>query len=314
MSTIKRRDFLKTGLMAGGAVLLTRQLAGSASTMMRPMPYKPPSAGEMPDIVTISGADPEKGMSSVLEPLGGIGQFVRQGQTVGLLVNSPWKNPGYFTNPDVALSLANLCLKAGAKEIICFREPSQAYWERGLLYDKYKSVIQRFRYGSEHVETEIPNGIYLKKANVLKELKEVDVFISVPVAKHHAGVIFSGNLKGMMGASSSETNRNMHSPEGDYTYDKHEYLAQCIADLNLVRKPDLCIMDATECGINNGPSGPGETVRPGKIIAGKDPVAIDIYAAGLIGLFPDDILTVRFAAKHGWGELDPDKVKLLELK
>ena len=50
------------------------------------------------------------------------------------------------------------------------------------------------------------------------------MFISIPVAKHHAGVIFSGNLKGMMGASSDDTNRNMHSPEGDYTYDKEEYL------------------------------------------------------------------------------------------
>jgi uncharacterized protein (DUF362 family) len=249
----------------------------------------------------------------LLEPLGGIGKFVRAGQTVGLLVNSPWKNPGYYTKPDVVLSLANLCLQAGAKEIVCFSDASQAYWERGLLYDKYKSVIQRFRYGSDHVEVEIPAGISLKKADVLKELKEVDVFISIPVAKHHAGVIFSGNLKGMMGASSSDTNRNMHSPEGDYTYDKHEYLAQCIADLNLVRKPDLCIMDAIECAINNGPAGPGETVKPGKILAGKDPVAMDVYAASLIGFYPDDIMTVRFASEHGLGEIDPLKVKLLEL-
>jgi uncharacterized protein (DUF362 family) len=310
---IKRRDFLKTGLMAGGAVLLSKQIAGSGFSMMQPMPYKQPLAGEIPDIVTISGGDPEGNMSRLLEPLGGISQFVRSGQTVGLLVNSPWKNPGYYTTPDVVLSLANLCLLAGAKEIICFAPASQAYWERGQLFEKYKSVIQHFRYGSDHVEVEIPKGVCLKKANILKELKEVDVFISIPVAKHHAGVIYSGNLKGMMGASSDGTNRNMHSPEGDYTYDKHEYLAQCIADLNLIRKPDLCIVDATECAINNGPAGPGGTVKPNKIIAGKDPVALDVYAASLIGFYPDDILTVKFAGKHGLGEIDPEKVSLLEL-
>ena len=313
MNKIKRRDFLRTGLMAGGAVLLSRQLAGSGFSTVTPMPYKPPPAGEMPDIVTISGADPEKNMTGLLEPLGGISQFVRSGQTVGLLVNSPWKNPGYYTKPDVVLSLANLCLQAGAKEIICFAHASQAYWERGLLFEKYESVIQRFRYGSDQVEVEIPNGIMLKKAKVFKELIEADVFISIPVAKHHAGVVYSGNLKGMMGASSDNTNRNMHSPEGDYTYDKHEYLAQCIADLNLIRKPDLCIVDATECAINNGPAGPGELVKPNKIIAGKDPVAIDVYAASLIGFYPDDILTVRFASIHGLGEIDPEKVTLLEL-
>jgi uncharacterized protein (DUF362 family) len=313
MSKIKRRDFLKTGLIAGGAVLLSKQLAGSGFSMIRPMPYKPPSGGEMPDIVTISGADPEKSMSGLLEPLGGIGQFVRSGQTVGLLVNSPWKNPGYYTKPDVVLSLANLCLQAGAKEIICFAPASQAYWERGLLYEKYKPVIQQFRYGSDRIEVEIPKGVALKKAQIYKEFKEVDVIINIPVAKHHAGVIFSGNLKGLMGVSSSSTNRNMHSPEGDYTYDEHEYLAQCIADLNLIRTPDLCIVDATECAINNGPAGPGETVRPGKILAGKDPVAMDVYAASLIGFYAEDILTVKHASEHGLGEADPEKVKLLEL-
>jgi uncharacterized protein (DUF362 family) len=313
MSKIKRRDFLRTGLMAGGAVILSRQLAGSGISMLRPNPYRSPSPGEIPDIVTISGTGTEKGMPRLLEPLGGIGKFVRSGQTVGLLVNSPWKNPGYYTNPDVVLSLANLCLQAGAKEIVCFSDASRAYWERGLLYDKYKDMIQGFRYGSEHVEADIPNGVALKKAFILKELKEVDVFISVPVAKHHAGVIYSGNLKGMMGASSGETNRNMHSPEGDYTYDKHEYLAQCIADLNLIRKPDLCIVDATECAINNGPAGPGETVKPGKILAGKDPVAMDIYGASLIGFSPEDILTVRFAGEHGLGETNPEKVRVMEL-
>lgn len=313
MSNIKRRDFLKTGLMAGGAVLLSRQIAGAGFSMMHPMPYSAPSGDEIPDIVTISGDNPEVDLSSLLMPLGGISQFVRSGQTVGLLVNSPWKNPGYYTNPDVVLRLANLCLQAGAKEIVCFSHASQAYWERGLLYEKYKALIPDFRYGSERIEAEIPNGVSLKKASIYKELKDVDVFISVPVAKHHAGVIFSGNLKGMMGTSSGDTNRNMHSPEGDYTYDKHEYLAQCIADLNLIRKPDLCIMDALVCSINNGPSGPGETVKPSKILAGKDPVAMDVYAASLIGFNPEDILTLRFASEHGLGEINPDKVKLLEL-
>jgi len=313
MSKIKRRDFLKTGLMAGGAVLLPRQITGSGFSMNRPLHYRSPSGGEIPDIVTISGANPEESMSRLLEPLGGIGQFVRSGQTVGLLVNSPWKNPGFYTQPDVVLSLANLCLQAGAKEIVCFKPASQAYWERGLLFEKLKSVIQRIRYGSDLIEVEIPEGVSLKKAKIYREFKETDVFISVPVAKHHAGVIYSGNLKGMMGVSSHDTNRNMHSPEGDYTYDQHEYLAQCIADLNLIRKPDLCIVDANECALNNGPAGPGETVRPGKILAGKDPVAMDVYSASLIGFFPDDILTCKRAYEHGLGEINPEKVKLLEL-
>jgi uncharacterized protein (DUF362 family) len=136
------------------------------------------------------------------------------------------------------LCLASLCLQAGAKQITCFQPVPKGYWERGRLYGKFNSVVQGITYGTDQVEVTIPGGVALKKASVCKEFKEVDVFMSVPVAKQHSGVIFSGNLKGMMGVSSDETNRYMHSPEGDYTYDKHEYLAQCIADLNLLRKPD----------------------------------------------------------------------------
>jgi uncharacterized protein (DUF362 family) len=313
MKTIKRREFLKTGLIAGGAVMISRHLSGSGISLDWQMQYKTPAAGEVPDIVTISGADPEVSVPGLLEPLGGIAGFVKPGQTVGLLVNSPWKNPGYFTQPDIVMVVADLCLKAGAKEIICLHTAKQDYWERGKLYSKYKPVVDGFKYGTERTMADIPGGVSLKKAEVFRELLDVDVFISIPVAKHHAGCIFSGNLKGMMGASSSATNRNMHSPSGDYTYDEEEYLAQCIADLNLIRKPDLCIVDATVCALNNGPAGPGETMKPGKIIAGKDPLALDAYSANLIGFVPDDVLTFKRAYEHGLGEMEPGKLKLLEL-
>jgi uncharacterized protein (DUF362 family) len=313
MTTIKRRAFLKSGLITGGAVLLTNQISGSG---ILPSFYKPSSlspGGEVPDIITISGENPEQNIPKLLEPLGGMGKFVSQGQTVGILANSPWKNPGYYTNPDLVIVIADLCLKAGAGKVICFKPVPQGYWERGKLHTKYQAVINGLSYGTGRVEHSIPGGVSLKKAEVFKELDEVDVFISVPVAKHHAGTIFSGNLKGMMGASSSGTNRHMHSPDGEYTYEETEYLAQCIADLCLLRKPDLCIIDAIECGTENGPAGPGTTVKPGKIIAGKDPLATDVYSSGLIGFDPDDILTFKRASDHKLGETDLSKLNILEL-
>jgi len=313
MKPIKRRDFIKAGVLAGGAVIIANQLKGSGIFNPSSGPYLTPEPGEMPDIVTISADNLEDNIKKLLEPLGGISNFVKPGQTVGLLANSPWKNAGYYTNPDVVLAVAGLCQQAGAKEIVCLHPAQQNYWERGKLYAEHQDIIDKFIFGSDRMEVDIPKGKTLKKAEIYKLLKEVDVFISIPVAKHHAGVMYSGNLKGLMGAASSETNRGMHSPSGDYTYDEEEYLAQCIADLNLVRKPDLCIIDALECGLNNGPAGPGETIKPNKIIAGKDPLATDVYAAKLMGFSTDDILTFKKAGEHGLGEIDPSKLKLTEL-
>lgn len=305
MKKIRRRDFIRSGMIAGGAVLLGPRIVYAFQNSPEP----PEDAG----IVTTGGDDPFAVMEKLLEPLGGIGRFVKPGQTVGILVNSPWKNPGYYTRPEVGLAVAKLCMDAGAGEIVCFKPVPSGYWEKSRNFDSFKTMVGQFRYGSEREEVEITGGKALKKAEMFKIFREVDVYISIPVAKHHNGVIFSGNLKGLMGVSSSNTNRHMHSPDGQYSYDNHEYLAQCIADLNLVRLPDLCIVDAYECALTNGPAGPGEICKPGKLIAGTDPLALDVYASKLMGFNPDDILTFAKASELGLGEIDPGKLKIVDL-
>jgi uncharacterized protein (DUF362 family) len=257
-----------------------------------------------PDIVTISGDDPMTNLVKLIQPLGGIERFVPKGSTVGFLANSPWKNPGSFTHPDIVLGMMKLCLDAGAGKLVCLHPAHNDYWGKSRYSDSLQDLINSLAFGSERTDVEIPKAVSLKKASVYKEFLSVDVFINIPVAKHHAGVNYSGTLKGLMGVTSSDTNRFMHSPDGQYTYDKHEYLAQCIADLNLVRRPDLCIVDATECLLSNGPAGPGDTVKPNKLLAATDPVAVDVYAADLIGFDVSTILTFDKAARHGLGKTD----------
>jgi len=296
MKNIDRRNFIKSGLSAGGAVILGAHI-----------PFALRGAGKLfvePDIVSISGDDPMNNLARLIEPLGGIERFVPKGATVGLLANSPWKNPGSFTNPDIVLSAMKLCLEAGAGKLVCFKPVPAGYWGKSRYFTAMEEDLTSVKYGSERTDVEIPNGVSLKKASIYKEFLSVDVFINIPVAKHHAGVLYSGTLKGIMGVTSSETNRYMHSPDGQYTYDKHEYLAQCIADLNLLRRPDLCIVDATECLLTNGPAGPGDTAKPNKILAATDPVAVDVYAADLIGFDISTILTFDKAGKHGLGKTD----------
>jgi len=92
---------------------------------------------------------------------------------------------------------------------------------------------------------------------MIKDLFECDVLINIPIFKHHGGTILTGCLKNVMGACSGTTNRFFHS--GSTQSGAKEdlgFLAQAIADANLVRKPDLCVVDATEFLINNGPAGP----------------------------------------------------------
>jgi len=121
-------------------------------------------------------------------------------------------------------------------------------WRRDKLSGKYRDEVKSIRYiGGNHKRVSITNGRHLKEAEVAKELLECDVFINMPIAKDHTGVRFTGTMKNMMGASPYSTNGYFHHGSGaSGYYDDVEFLSQCIADLNLVRQPDLCLFDGTE--------------------------------------------------------------------
>lgn len=301
MKPISRRNFLKSSMVLGGTAL--------GASMLPKMSDAGILAGP-PDIVSIPSADPLNTISSLLEPLGGIEAFVKPGNSVGFLSNSPWVHPGYYTHPDIVLSLMKLSKEAGAGRLVCYKPVREGYWEESKYYEEMKPMIEEIGYGDGRTTVEIPDGKLLKSAEVFSVFLETDVFINIPVAKHHNGTIFSGVLKGLMGVSSRETNRFMHSPDGEYTYSKEEYLSGCIADLNLIRLPDLSIMDASICATNNGPRGPGDTTSPERILAGTDALAMDVYASSLIGMDPKEILTFQLAKEHGFGNNDLESIKI----
>ncbi len=68
-------------------------------------------------------------------------------------------------------------------------------------------------------------------------------------------------------------------------------MAQRIADLNLVVRPKLTIIDATRILLRNGPTGGKlEDVKVlDTLVASADTVAADAYATTLFGMKPADL-------------------------
>ena len=117
-----------------------------------------------------------------------------------------------------------------------------------------------------------------------------------------------------MGLNSPKNNRTFHKPGWKTDIADIKHLDQCIADLNTVLKPALCIVDATEFIITNGPFGPGKLHKPKKVVAGVDRVAVDAYCSTLWGLNPKDIFTITMAHELGIGQIDLKKVRIKETK
>jgi uncharacterized protein (DUF362 family) len=306
-----RRKFLYrgSGIVAGGILLnfTPVRLFGNIA---------------IPDLCMVKSSDYYAATLRVVHELGGINKFVPFGSSVGFLINSAFEEPGTYPHPDISLAMLFLCWEAGAKEIIMLQPVSDEYWRRSEKYDKYRFITddliqvrtnefpavyndQDFRI----MET-VKGAVALKDAEIIRKISEVDVYINIPILKHHATTILTGALKNMMGLTTRKTNVTFHLGSG--TRNDPEYLGQCIADLNLVRKPDLVVADAIEFITGNGPGGPGPLKRMDIVVAGTDPVAIDAFGATCLDMDPSDIITVKKAYEHGIGEMDLTKLSIVK--
>ena len=312
MDLITRRSFLKKAACVTGGALLS---SGSLSVLAQPSAQSPPATGTRLDLVAVKGKDPFVAAQTAIQELGGIEAFVKRGDRVGLLVNSPFKNVGASVNPDVVLAVLEKCLEAGAKEIRYLKDPHRGYWERSPKSGALATVIKSLKYESgDHAKVEIPAGVALKEASVAKDLFECDVFINVSVTKHHDGVRYSGALKNMMGLCPFSTNSFFHWGTLRLGwYGDLDHLNQCIADLNLVRKPNLCLSDATAFITENGPYGPGKLGASETVVASINPVSQDAFCCRFLGLQPEEVLMIRKASEHGLGEMKLDRISIQSL-
>ncbi|MCX6121061.1 MAG: DUF362 domain-containing protein [Ignavibacteriales bacterium] len=305
-SSIDRREFMKRSVAAGVAAM-----TGSLSLPSRIFGKSLPSKL---DLSVINGTNYFASTMKAVEMLGGMSKFVTKGSSVGLLINSPWNKPGTYTNPVISLAVLKMCIDAGAGKVYSIENASLGYWKRSSNYDKYKNEIKFVQSNSEKKTVPIKNGKLLKEAEISKIFLDCDVLVNIPIVKNHQGTNFTCSLKNVMGACSHQTNGYFHQGGGGTGYyDTPDFLSQCIADLQLVRTPNLCIVDASEFVLTNGPAGPGELRKSNKVVAGTNCVSVDAYCSTLLDFKPADISMIRFANQHGLGEMNLAKISIKEV-
>ena len=311
MQRLNRRAFLRRSLATATAALL----GGYGGPAMAGSRILHAASAPVNDAVAIIGEDYFAGTLAAVSRLGGIEAFVPRGASVGLLVNSPFKNFGASVNPDITLAVVHLCRQAGCGEIRYLKDPHAGYWQRARRHRQFEDQIRQLRFvGGDHRKVDVSGGRILETVKVTRALPDCDVFINVAIAKHHKGVEYTGLLKNMMGLCPFATNSYFHWGTLKLGwYADLEHLNQCIADLNLVRRPDLCIVDATEFITENGPWGPGPIKKHRAVLAGTDPVALDAYGCTLLGLAPEDVPMIPKAAAHGLGRIPAGGPKITSI-
>lgn len=304
---MERREFLKRLLALGVAAGLGRVI-----TVPEEIWAMAPESKPEPVLAKASGTNHAHLVGDAIEALGGMRRFVQPNEVVVVKPNMAWDRPPEMaanTNPIVVRKVVELCLEAGAKKVKVLdrtcHDARRAYATSGI-----KAAVEAIRdpravveYVDERrfIDLDIPRARSLKRWSFYRDILEADRFINVPVAKHHSEARLTMALKNMMGAI------------GGWRGRIHVGLHQNIADMNLLLRADLTILDATRIMTESGPSGGKiEYVRPvNQVVAGVDPVAIDAYGATLFGLQPADIGYITKAHELGLGEMELKKIKIL---
>jgi len=336
MKDQSRRDFLRS-LMLGATTLAAQPLLASCGvkpTITTQTPAETLAATEIaptevastetsteattetqsqyPYLVVTRGSDAEQMVRQGMQALGGMERFMKQGADV---IIKPNICIGYYTyeyaattNPWVVAALVKMCLEAGAKRVRVMDYPfggtgEQCYKKSGIAdlviaAGGEMEVMSQLKY----VETDIPDGVRLKKAIIYKDILTTDLLINVPIAKTHGMAKLTLGLKNLMGTM---INRESIHPSFE----------QNLVDLATVVRPQLTIIDAIRTLMANGPTGGNldDVKLQNTLIFSHDIVAADSYATRLFDKTPEYLPYVMKAAERGLGKADLTGLNIQEI-
>ncbi len=249
---MKRRDFFKktaVATVAANALPAAKLFADGNGDKNKPL-----------DFVAIHGGEASAMFERGIEKMGGMSRFVKKGQKVVIKPNIGWDqrpDVGANTDPGLVRSIIRSCKQSGASEIFIFDHTCGNDWNNRYNMSGIAAVAKDE--GVEMVpgntrsfyeEASIPKGVILKNALVHKLAKDPDVFINVPVLKHHSGAKITCALKNYMGCVWDRR----------FWHDKG--LPQCIADYATFQKTTLTIVDAYRVMLEHGPRGRSPKYAP----------------------------------------------------
>ena len=316
---MRRREFIQLATLGSLSVLGLPGCGGKSSAdvgippqSQSPAPTTAPVASSgQPAMVVVNGADPDELIERGLQAMGGIGRFVKSGQSVVIKPNfSVPRTPDQAatTNPTMVAALVKRCQAAGAKSVKVIDYPftnAQMCLEntgiRRAVETAGGKVYAINKLSGEFYTASNAGGSVLQQMQYSRDVLEADVFISFPILKHHNGTGLTMGLKNMMGLV------------WDRGFFHRTDLHQTIAELAAFKRPNLIIMDAVRGITTHGPMGPGTIREYNQLIFSVDPVAADAYGAELFGLKAADVPHIGIAAGLGvgtvnWKSLNPVRV------
>ena len=227
----------------------------------------------------------------LLEPLGGMSAFVRSGERVLIKPNMlAAKEPdlAVTTHPVLVQVVAALVMEAGGIAAIG-DSPG---------YGNYQRVVEKCGIGSAARQSgaaliEFGKAVELRGSGTFRSIHlarpyyEADKIINLPKLKTHEMMTMTCAVKNLFGAVIGTEKASWHLKAGK----SKELFAQLLLEIYQLKKPALNIVDAIWAMEGNGP-GSGDPIKLGYLLAGVNPVAVDVIAGQLAGI-PANLLPIE---------------------
>lgn len=254
----------------------------------------------------------EAAVARGLELLGGIGQFVRPGESLLLKPNLLAADPPekcVTTHPAVFRAAARLFQAAGAR-VSYGDSPGSglvAFTARKAgLESAARELGVPLADFTTPVAVSFPEGRQNKKFLLAQAAaRHVGAIINLPKLKTHGLMRMTGAVKNLFGCIPGVLKAEFHVKLPDAFR-----FARMLVDLNLLLAPRLHIMDGIRAMDGNGPRS-GDPVALNVLLLSADGVALDATAARLLGVDPNLTPTAALGLEQGLGTWQENEIEVV---
>ncbi|MBW1734765.1 MAG: DUF362 domain-containing protein [Deltaproteobacteria bacterium] len=259
----------------------------------------------------------EERLVELVEMMGGMGAFVREGETIALkanLLRAGAPEEAVSTHPAVVSAVARMVKKQGAEPVIVDSPGAGFRFTRKVLTRIYQACGMSeaadesgagLNFDTTFEVVFFPEGKLIKRFEIITPILKSDGVLNLCKLKSHTFTAMTGAVKNHFGVIPGLAKPGYHAKLMDTSR-----FANMLLDLMGIVSSRLSIMDAVLAMEGDGPSG-GDPREVGLFLGATNPLALDVVAGEIIGLPREMNPVLMEAEKRGMTPTRMNQVELL---
>ena len=260
--------------------------------------------------------DVEDKLGVLIDLMGGMGRFAKQGEKIVLKVNllrEARPEAAVSTHPSVVATVGRLARETGAVPVIAdspgggyryTRKTLDKIYHTNRMHQAANQAGISVNWDTSSRPVSYADGILTKHFDIITPVYEADAVFNLCKMKTHLFTVMTGAIKNIFGVIPGLIKTGYHAKLHDM-----QRFSGMLLDLAQYVSPRLTIMDAVLAMEGDGP-GTGDPRSVGLLIGSKNPLALDVVATEIMGLKRTENPVIMEAERRA---LQPNRLEDIEI-